>query len=111
MQVLADPNRDFVSSDFLRLEVLPKAIYNKQQAEAAFYERFFSATALAVPTSPQLMTLAEQHAVNYGLSAIDALHVAGAQLAGATELFTTERPTSPLFRVQEVRVISIRPPV
>jgi predicted nucleic acid-binding protein len=111
LQVLADADREFVVSDFLRLEVLPKAVYNKQQAEAAFYERFFAGAALSVPTSPQLMALAEQNAISYGLSAIDALHVATAQIAGATELHTTERPTSPLFRVSELKIVSIRPTV
>lgn len=38
MQVLDDPDREFVSSPFLRLEVLPKAVYGKRQAEVEFYE-------------------------------------------------------------------------
>ena len=109
MQLLASPDREFVASDFLRLEVLPKAAYNKQPAEQAFYERFLAGVVLSLPTSPQLMALAEQQAIRYGLSAIDALHVAAAQLAKATELHTTERPTSPLFRVRELTVVSIRP--
>ncbi len=109
LQLLTAADREFVGSDFLRLELLPKAAYNKQQAEEAFYHRFFAGMALSVPTSPQLMALAEQQAIRYGLSAIDALHAAAAQLADATELHTTERSTSPLFRVRELIVISVRP--
>ncbi|OKH30546.1 hypothetical protein NIES2119_30770 [[Phormidium ambiguum] IAM M-71] len=41
LQVLEDENREFASSIFLKLEVLPKAIYNKQSSEVKFYETFF----------------------------------------------------------------------
>lgn len=30
IQILDDPDREFVSSPFLRLEVLPKAVYGKR---------------------------------------------------------------------------------
>ena len=43
MQVLDDPDREFVSSPFLKLEVLPKAVHGKRQAEVEFYETFFAA--------------------------------------------------------------------
>jgi hypothetical protein len=36
-------NREFASSRFVQLEVLPKAIFNKQQDETEFYETFFNA--------------------------------------------------------------------
>jgi predicted nucleic acid-binding protein len=109
MNVLIASDREFVGSDFLRLEVLPKAAYHQQLAEEAFYRRFFAGAVLSVPASPPLILLAEQQAIRYGLSAVDALHVATAQIAGATELYTTERPTTPLFRVREINVLSIRP--
>ncbi|MBD6619206.1 hypothetical protein FNW02_26110 [Komarekiella sp. 'clone 1'] len=41
--ILNDENREFVSSQFVKLEVLPKAIYHQQQDETDFYEPFFSA--------------------------------------------------------------------
>ena len=41
LQVLEDENREFVSSIFIKLEVLPKAIYNQQNSEVKFYEAFF----------------------------------------------------------------------
>jgi len=41
LQTLEDPGRLFLTSLFVRLEVLPKAIFNKQAAETRFYERFF----------------------------------------------------------------------
>jgi predicted nucleic acid-binding protein len=109
MAVLTGPNREFVASDFLRLEVIPKAAYNKQAAEDAFYQRFFDAVEHWCDVSPPLITVAHQTAIRYGLSAIDAIHVAAAQTMAADELVTAERTTSPLFRVQEVRIVSIRP--
>jgi hypothetical protein len=36
LQVLEDPNRVFVTSPFVRLEVLPKAIFNRQASERRF---------------------------------------------------------------------------
>jgi hypothetical protein len=42
MEILDDPEREFAASIFLRLEVLPQAVFNKRVAEAAFYEAFFS---------------------------------------------------------------------
>jgi hypothetical protein len=41
LQILDDPDREFVSSIFVKLEVLPKAIYNGFREEAAFYQSFF----------------------------------------------------------------------
>ena len=41
LRILDDPDRKFVSSIFVRLEVLPKAIYNGFREEAAFYQSFF----------------------------------------------------------------------
>lgn len=40
MAILDDPNREFASSIFVKLEVLSKAIYNQKMAEAAFYQAF-----------------------------------------------------------------------
>jgi hypothetical protein len=43
MRILDDPDGEFVASPFLKLEVLPKAVYEKRQAEVEFYETFFNA--------------------------------------------------------------------
>nr|WP_036480028.1 hypothetical protein [Myxosarcina sp. GI1] len=41
--ILASVNREFASSEFIKLEVLPKAIYYRQTDEAEFYQAFFNA--------------------------------------------------------------------
>ena len=42
LQALEDTDRLFLTSPFVRLEVLPKAMFNKQAAEVLFYESFFA---------------------------------------------------------------------
>lgn len=42
-QILNDENREFASSRFVQLEVLPKATFHQQKDELEFYETFFSA--------------------------------------------------------------------
>lgn len=39
--LLEDPEREFVASVFLRLEVLPKANHQRSASEVAFYWRYF----------------------------------------------------------------------
>ncbi len=52
--ILNDENREFVSSQFVKLEVLPKAIYHQQQDETDFYETFFSAVSHWATDSEQI---------------------------------------------------------
>jgi predicted nucleic acid-binding protein len=103
MALIGDPGRSFIASKFLRLEVLPKALYYQKPAEAALYERYF-ANAQLVPVSEALIDQAHAEAYTFGLAALDALHVTFAKAGGAEEFITTERPTSPLFRVTGIIV-------
>ena len=54
--VLNDPERVFIASDFVRLEVLPKPLYFRQQSEVDFYEAYFAMVADMVEVSPALVT-------------------------------------------------------
>ena len=107
--ILSDPNRAFVTSEFVRLEVLPKPTYYRRLDEVAFYNAFFAGALPPVGITRRLVRLATQRAETFGLSAVDALHVAAAEIGGADELVTAERPTSPLARVTTLRVTSIHP--
>lgn len=109
LAILNDTNREFVTSEFVRLEVLPKPTFQRRLIEVAFYNAFFATVAQSAPITKALVRLAMQRAERFGLSAVDALHIAAAETAGAAELITTERPTSPLSRVTSIRVVSIRP--
>jgi predicted nucleic acid-binding protein len=107
IQILDDQNRIFASSIFARLEVLPKAIYHQQTYEVRFYEAFFDSVQYWANDLEKLVQDGYQIASQYGLSAVDALHVAAALLVGAEELVTTERRTKPMHRVPNIKITSI----
>lgn len=109
LDILDDPNREFVSSIFVRLEVLPKAVYNKNQAETDFYETFFYGVTDWANSFEALVQGAFNEACDSGLAALDALHVVSAVYADAEELVTTERLDKPINRTRLIKVISIAP--
>ena len=108
LALLEDPARRFVTSDFLKMEVLPKAIYYQRPAEVALYERYF-AKARFIPITEALITQAYAVACTFGLSALDALHVTVAKSGGAEAFITTERPTQPLYRVTGLLIMPLTP--
>jgi len=107
--ILDDPARSFIASDYVRMELLPKALYHRQRQEALLYETYFARALRIVPVSAELMRQAYADACAFGLSALDALHIAAARLGGAEEFLTTERTIRPLFRVTGLAITSIAP--
>jgi predicted nucleic acid-binding protein len=107
MALLNDPECLFVSSDFVQLEVLPKAVYFRQAAEASFYRAYFASVTEMVPVSQALVAQASEQAQRAGLAAMDALHVAAARAGEAKELITVEHPRKPLFRVEGMTVLTL----
>ena len=107
--MLDDPERVFLTSEFVRLEVMPKAVYFQHQDENDVYVNFFTNLAEFVPCSDTLLTQAHREAESAGLGALDALHVAAAKLGGAEEFVTTERLGTALFRVIGLKMTTIRP--
>ncbi len=108
--ILDDPERTFVTSDYIRMEVLPKALYHKQSQEVLLYERFFSRAVQIVPPSVSLLRQAYTEVSAFGLAALDALHIAAAKCSGSEEFITTERATKPLFRVTGIIIKTIALP-
>ena len=109
MDILDDPERQFASSPFLRLEVLPQALFNKRTAEAAFYEAFFSTVSHWATDLDAVAEIALREATTNGVEAMDALHIAAAASVGATELITTEKPSRSIHRARAIRVVTIHP--
>lgn len=107
MAILDDPDREFVCSDYIRLEVLPNATYFQYEDQVKAYRSFFESVSRWVTPSPELSERALDLACQFGLKALDALHVAAAERKGA-ELVTTEKPGKPMFRVDLVRITSVR---
>ena len=83
LAVLGDPERQFVTSDFVRLELLPKPICYGNDSERHFYEAYFANVEQIVRASASLIE---------------------------DEFVTAEKPTKPLFRVVGIKVSSVRPP-
>ncbi|MGK7879076.1 MAG: type II toxin-antitoxin system VapC family toxin [Crocosphaera sp.] len=109
LEILGDPEREFASSIFLKLEVLPKAIYNNQKSEVEFYETFFEAVSYWANDIERIIELAYQEASGSGLGAMDALHIAAAVSVGAEEFITNEKPDKSIHRTKSIKVLSIYP--
>ena len=106
--VLDDPDRRFACSEFVRLEIEPKAAFNRRDKELAFYTEYFAKVQAWAPDVAAVVSEALRIARTFGLAAVDALHVAAAIQAGAAELITTEKPDKPIHRVTAVRVVSLQ---
>lgn len=107
MQVIDDPEREFVVSSFLQLEVLPKALFHQQSFEVGFYQAYFHAAKLRVTIDEPLLNGAMERAGRLGLNAVDALHLEAAIKAKAGEFYTTEKRSKPLFRETDIKIIAI----
>lgn len=109
LRFLQDPNREFITSDYVKLEVLPKPTWSGKRDEVEFYEAFFRLNTRTIPTSRALLDLAMEEACKIGLNAIDAIHIACAVFGGVDEIVTSEKPTMPMHRTNRVKVVSIFP--
>ncbi|MCX5823957.1 MAG: PIN domain-containing protein [Deltaproteobacteria bacterium] len=107
LEALDDPERQFVVSDYLRLEVLPKPTFLGRHEEVQFMQTFLEEAAEDVPSSQELTRRAVSLASQYDMTPIDALHVGAAVTAAMNELVTIEKATKPMCRVMEIKVISL----
>jgi len=104
VKLLEDPNRVFLTSPFVYLEVVPKAIFYKKRLEQSFYDRYFK-TAVWFREVGKIEAAAQTEAIRTGLGAMDALHLAAAHLSHAGEFITTEKPAKPIHRSSLVKVL------
>ncbi|NES65569.1 MAG: type II toxin-antitoxin system VapC family toxin [Okeania sp. SIO2D1] len=88
-EILDDPQREYATSSFVKLEVLSKAIYFQNLAEVNFYETFFAGCTIWANELEKIVESAQKLAADFGINAIDALHVAAAISVNADELITT----------------------
>ena len=94
LDVLRDTNaREFVSSDYVKLEVIPKPTYFGRDVEVAFYNAFFSKVSECLSFDVVHLRAAFEEACKSGLQAYGAIHVIIAAISGCDELITTEKPT------------------
>ncbi|MBA3975529.1 MAG: nucleic acid-binding protein [Candidatus Solibacter sp.] len=108
LEIIRDTRaREFVCSDYVRLEVIPKPSFEGHAPEVQFYEEFFKDVTIWAPFDSVHFEQAFEEACRSGLSALDALHVVAAAATGCQELITSEKPTKPIHRTQLVRTVSI----
>ena len=107
LSVLEDTNRQFAISQMAKLELLAKPIFEKRVVERAFYQAYFEEAVAMQPLDTQLGEEAQALAEKYGLAAMDALHIAAALRLGTEEFYTSEKPGKPMFRVKELKIISL----
>jgi predicted nucleic acid-binding protein len=100
LALLNDPDREIILSEAVRLEVMPKAIYEDRRGEREALESVLS-SAQVLPWSLRVLEQAYQLACIYGIAAMDAIHLAFAVEAKAEEFVTPEKPTKPLFWLQQ----------
>jgi predicted nucleic acid-binding protein len=107
IQILDDPDRTLLVSDAVWLEIMPKPVYEKQREEIEFYEAIFS-EAERLEWNLSTLVHAANVAQQYGIAAMDAIHVAYALDAQSEELVTAEKSTKPMFRAQGIKILSIQ---
>lgn len=107
LTILCDPKREFICSPFVKLELLPKPLWLKYSQEVEFYEEYFQKVTNWIEDFQVMNSEAMKFGEKYGLSAMDALHIAASHLAKVDEFITAERLHSPLLRVKEFGVLSI----
>jgi hypothetical protein len=103
---ISDNSREYVATEFLRLEVLLIAIAykSKTKKERELYETFFDAVSKLIEPAP-LIKPAYKLACKHALGALDALHIAAAKSINA-EFICAERLTKPIYRAYS-KIISI----
>ena len=104
INILDDPNRVFLSSPFVRHEVSPKALYNRQQDEYRFYQKYFRRAAFCDELK-SILSHAGKESAKSGIGSMDSLHIAAAYLLDADEFVTTEKPGKSIYRTSLVKVI------
>ena len=95
-------------SIFLKLELLPKCVFNKKFSEIDFYTDFFDIVTDWAILNNELAYNALEIAQKYGLSTTDALHYAAANSLQAHEFITMEKDSKPFFKVinPQIKMIS-----
>ena len=104
LKFLDDPNRLFLTSPFVHLEVVPKAIFFRKRMERSFYDTYFK-NAVWFREVDKIEVAARTEAARAGLGAMDALHLAAAHLSRADEFITTEKPNKAIHRFSLVKVV------
>lgn len=100
---LSGTDREFLTSPFIELEVLPKPVRMGGREEVAFIEEFLGGCTV-IRDLDGMVRLAYDEMVSHNVKLVDALHLAAAHLGGADELVTLEGHEQPMYRTRLVKV-------
>lgn len=101
--ILEDSKREFIGSDFLRLELLPKPTFYKRQSEVQFMQAFLDETE-NINISDKITQKAIELAGCYDLQPMDALHISAAIYARVEEFITLENPGKPMCKIPKEEI-------
>jgi predicted nucleic acid-binding protein len=108
LAILQDRDRIFLTSPFLYIETVPKAVFFKRESEISFYRIYFSDPSVEWCNDlSAIHSLALRESQECGLAAMDAFHVAAAHLLRADELITTERAEKSIHRAPNVKIVQL----
>lgn len=105
--LLNDPNRAFMYSSFTTLETLALALHYRKPQRAWFFRYYINLCMHHSENVTEILHEAHRQAEKYGIVGIDACHIAAAIVGQADEFYTFEKPTKPMFRTKEIKVISL----
>jgi predicted nucleic acid-binding protein len=108
MQVIDDPEREFIGSDYLKLEVIPQPTFHRRYEEIQFMQAFLDSASMYLRATDSVTDYAIDFACRYSLGAMDALHAGTAIVSKTDELITLEKPEKPLCQIREIKVLSLR---
>jgi hypothetical protein len=100
-------SREFVCSDYVKLEVIPKPTFFGFIKEVNFYEAFFATVSAWLPFRVEHLEDAFTEACSSGLGSVDAIHIVVAATSGCDEIVTSEKANSAIHRTRLIRVVSI----
>ena len=107
MNVIGDPGRLFVASQYLRLETLRKPMFYTRKEEIEFMDAYFDCVSLWVPATDALTMKALDLAALLDLGTMDAIHAAAAIQGATQELVTMEKSSKPICRIPGLTVVSL----
>lgn len=105
--LLDDLQRAFIHSSFTTLETLALAIHYRNKRRELFFRLYNNLCAHYSNNLPAIMDEARWQTEQYGIIGMDACHIGAAIVGLANEFYTFEKPTKPMFRTKEIKVISL----
>jgi predicted nucleic acid-binding protein len=104
LDLLCDPEREFVASLLVRMELLPLA---QNPNEVEFYETYFKQVSIWMAIEPHLVTTAIEEERQSKVAPLDAIQLVLAAAAGCHEFVTADTPGAPVFSTQRVQVVGL----